>query len=72
VNKPDFDPLKIYYCIVLGRDAPGDVTAFQGFSYWWRPMHWALRRFLVTLPADVLERTHSIGNMRAFPQLVSL
>jgi hypothetical protein len=59
-----FDPLKIYYCVVLGREAPHEVTAFQGFSHWWRPLHWALR-VLVRLPADVLERTHGIGNMVA-------
>jgi hypothetical protein len=58
------DPLKIRYCVVLDAEDPHEVTPFQGFSRSWSHMHWALR-LLVTQPSDILERTHSIGNMVA-------
>ena len=59
-----YDPLKIHYCVVLGAENPHEVTPFQGFSRWWSHVHWVLR-LLVTQPADVLERTHTIGNVVA-------
>jgi hypothetical protein len=62
VSERNYDPLKIYYCIVLGPDDPEQVTTFQGFSPWWHQVHWALR-LLPPLPADVLERTHAIGDV---------
>lgn len=50
-----YDPLKIYYYVVLATDEPTAVTPFQGFSRSWRHNHWALM-LLPTLPGDVLER----------------
>jgi len=64
LSRLQYDPLKIHYCVVLGAENPDEVTPFQGFSRWWSNLHWALR-LLVTQPADVLERAHTIGNVVA-------
>lgn len=53
-----FDPLKIYYLVILGTDDPFDITPFQGFSVSWASVSWAMYR-LVTMPADVLERSYT-------------
>jgi hypothetical protein len=55
----EYDPLKLYYLVILGTDAPTDVTPFQGFSTSWRMVSWALE-MLTILPADVLERSYAI------------
>src|SRR6266851_2974204 len=60
----DFDPLKIYYIVVLQTDSQQESTPFQGFSTSWQMLRWSLR-LLVTLPADVLERSQKIGDVIA-------
>jgi hypothetical protein len=57
----EYDPLKLYYLVILGTDAPTDVTPFQGFSTSWRMVSWALE-MLTILPADVLERSYAIDD----------
>src|SRR5690349_6628568 len=52
------DALKIYYLVILGSDGPQDITPFQGFSQSWTSVAWALQR-IVSLPADVLERSYA-------------
>jgi hypothetical protein len=59
-----YDPLKLYYIVVLGTDAPTEVTPFQGFSVSWRTVGWALQ-ILTTMPADVLERSYPIDDVTA-------
>ena len=54
---PRFDPLKIYYLVVLGTDDPRDITPFQGFSVSWASVSWAMNR-IAELPADVLEKSY--------------
>lgn len=63
-EKPDYDPLKIYYIVALGTDDERAVTPFQGFSNSWRRLRWALG-LLVELPADVLERNYKIEDLIA-------
>jgi hypothetical protein len=56
------DPLKIYYLVVIAAEKPEDTSPFQGFSLSWPNVHWALRA-LVTLPADVLERSYKLDDV---------
>jgi hypothetical protein len=59
-----FDPLKIFYIVILATDDPRDVTPFQGFSTSWRTVSWALE-LISSLPADVLEPSYSIEDVIA-------
>ncbi len=59
-----FDPLKVFYIVVLATDDPHDVTPFQGFSTSWQTVSWALD-LINGLPADVLEPTYKIEHVIA-------
>lgn len=57
-----FDPLRIYYHVVLEDAQPEGMTLFQGFSEGWRQVHWTLLA-LTTLPGDVLEREAPLSGL---------